>query len=200
MALPPPPKRDEPDGAGAFAPPKRLPDPAVFELLPPKRPLDVCDAGGLDSAGFRFPNKLPEVGGGAAGVVEFAKLKVFAGAGVVEPAGAELAFPNKLEPAGLALLPPPPKRLLVVPAVFCAGALVALVGVVPPLASSFFCPKLKPPLALAPPNRLPLSGLLAAVPAPLPKSEVVPELPPNTEGVAAPVFGVEPERPPNNDF
>jgi hypothetical protein len=97
-------------------------------------------AGAFDA--WPFP-----VGGGPAGVVEL-KVNVFAGAGVVEPTGADVdvvleVAPNRLEPEGLFRLEKSPPACVVPLALFSAFKVVEA-----PL-SSFFCGRLKVELGVA---------------------------------------------------
>jgi len=138
------------------------------------------------------------VGGGPAGVVEFIKLNI-AGAGVVDPAGAEVV--------GL-LVEAPPNRFPPV-CLFKLELKIAVAGVDVvfwPLAgvpvSFFFCPKLKAPPdgELDAPAVLvipPLEVEMVVVPAVFPNMPppVVPP-PPNREGVDVPETGFDPAFPP----
>lgn len=206
------------------APPVVGSDPKRFSLLvvlpPPENSEGVAVGVCAVSAGLATPNSPPEdwlvvppnkllagaldvasVGGGPAGVVEFIKLN-FAGAGVVDPAGAVVMGllveppPNKFPPACLF------KLLLNIADV--AGVDVVfwpLAGV--DILSSFFCPKLKPPPngeldAPAVPVIPPLEVDVVVAPAVFPKMlpPVVP-LPPK-RGVDVPEPGLDPAFPPPN--
>lgn len=162
------------------------PNIGVCEPVAPKR---------LPPAGF----EVLSVGGGPAGVVELPKLvKGLLGAGVVDPAGADVAalelVPNIFCPAGLFRAPnklgvgaPPVLFSLLAPGVDA-----------PP--SSFFCPKLKPApnegVELAvPPNNEPV---VPVVPTSFPKAPpagAVPVLLPKGDGVDVPEPGLEPVAP-----
>jgi hypothetical protein len=146
------------------------------------------------------------VGGGPAGVVELPKLiNGLLGAGVVEPAGAEVEAPvdevasNKFCPAGA--FRPPNKLGVDVPPVF---ALLAPGVDAPP--SSFFCPNVKPPPPKedvdwpAPPNSEPVAPVVPVDFPNAPPAGVFPVLPPKIEGVDVPEPGLEPVVPaPKND-
>lgn len=151
---------------------------------------DLVGAGVVDgSAGFAVPNNPPDpkdkplaglavwllAGGGPAGVVELAKLKV-GFAGVVAPDGVVLVFVLKV-----GILNPP----------VLAGALFSLLGAaVAPV--SFFCPNADPNgLDVAPPpNRfdVPAAGVALWFPN---IDGAVPVLFPNILGVVAPEPGLE---------
>jgi hypothetical protein len=210
----------------------KLLDPAGF--APPNRPPEVAEAPAngeaplagvwAGSEGLDAPNSgvcepvepkrlLPagfevlSVGGGPAGVVELPKLKKgLLGAGVVDPAGADVeAFVDELPlnilcPAGLFK---PPKRLGVdVPPVLFSLPAAAVDA---PL-SSFFCPKVKAPSPKdgvdwpAPPNSEPAPPVVAAGFPKAPAAGAFPVLLPNSDGVDAPEPGLDPEvPPPKND-
>lgn len=213
-----------PEVAGVFEPRllNKLLDPPGFA---PNRP-DVTEAPAkgeallagvcVGSEGFDAPNngvcepvvpkRLPpagfevlSVGGGPAGVVELPKLgKGLLGAGVVDPAGADVepleVEPNKFCPAGLFR---PPNTLWIAPPVLFS--LLAPGVDAPP--SSFFCPKLKfapnegVDWLVVPPNNEPV---VPVVPAGFPKAPpagAVPVLLPKSDGVDVPEPGLEPVAP-----
>lgn len=180
-------------------------------LTPPNRPPDD----GCADANRLGPGALGSAGGGPAGVVEFPKLNAlgFVAAGVVDPAGAALdAGANRDWPAG-ALLPPKRPDGAEEFSLFGVPKLL-VVGVEVPCPSSFFCPKLKPPLV--PPNT---PELCAVVPLPLksppagvallaflapPKRllppPALPVLAPNNEGVEGPEPEFDPVFPKSDGF
>lgn len=197
---------------GFVAPPNN-PEVLDVEVFPNKPPV----AAGFcpDSAGFVFPNSPPgwvpvepnrppagfgaslSVGGGPAGVV-VPKLNVFEGAGVVEPAGAEVEAalfftpPNRPEP------PVCPKRPPAVAGVLPLFSVVVAGVEAPP---SVFAPKLNPddPVAdvLPPPKSPPgvpeevVAGAFEPNKPPLGGVAVL-VVPPNN-GDAVPVAGLEPK-------
>jgi hypothetical protein len=210
----------------------KLLDPTGF--APPNRPSEVTEAptngeallAGVwaGSEGLDAPNSgvcepegpkrlLPvgfevlSVGGGPAGVVELPKLmKGLLGAGVVDPAGADVEalvdeLPlNMFGPAGLFR---PPNMLGVdVPPVLLS--LLAAGVDAPP--SSFFCPKAKAPPPKegvdwpAPPNSDPAPPVVPAGFPKAPPAGVFPVLLPKSDGVDVPEPGLDPVvPPPKND-
>ncbi len=160
----------------------------VWEFVVPKR---------LPPAGF----EVVSAGGGPAGVVELPKfVKGLLGAGVVDPAGADVEAlevePNKFCPAGL--FRPPNKLGVDAPPVLFS--LLAPGVDAPP--SSFCCPKLKPApnegvgWLFVPPNNEPVVPVvLAGFPKALPAG-AVPVLLPKSDGVDVPEPGLEPVAPP----
>jgi hypothetical protein len=143
------------------------------------------------------------IGGGPAGVVEGPKLKVLVGAGVVDPAGAEVEAlfaegdPKTLGVAGVFRLPNIP------PLGAGAGLFSLFAGVDAPLSSFFCCPKLKPlpdpkgvldafAVEKIPPDTLEVFVVVADFPNIPPTAGGFPVLPPKREGVEAPEPGFEP--------
>jgi hypothetical protein len=170
------------------------PNSGVCEPVGPKRLLPV---------GF----EVLSVGGGPAGVVELPKLmKGLLGAGVVDPAGADVeALVDELPlnmfcPAGL-FRPPNMLGVDVPPVLF---SLLAAGLDAPP--SSFFCPNVKAPPPKegvdwpAPPNSEPAPPVVPAGFPKAPPAGAFPVLLPKSDGVDVPEPGLDPVvPPPKND-